>query len=117
MFNFQKINIFTIKTELFSGLTSALALIPEVIAFSVVAGTSPLTAIYTSFFLCLITSLIGGRPGMISGAAGSVAIVVTALVVRYGVEYLCCSLWCRISFFSCYFNGNNTDSYWGSEIR
>lgn len=88
MFNFQKINIFTIKTELFSGLTSALALIPEVIAFSVVAGTSPLTAIYTSFFLCLITSLIGGRPGMISGAAGSVAIVVTALVVRYGVEYL-----------------------------
>ena len=88
MFNFQKINIFTIKTELFSGLTSALALIPEVIAFSVVAGTSPLTAIYTSFFLCFITSLIGGRPGMISGAAGSVAIVVTALVVRYGVEYL-----------------------------
>lgn len=88
MVNFQKINFLTVKSEIFSGLTSALALIPEVVAFSVVAGTTPLTAIYTSFFLCLITSLIGGRPGMISGAAGSVAIVVTALVVRYGVEYL-----------------------------
>ncbi len=78
----------TIKTEVLSGWTSVLALIPEVVAFSVVAGVNPLVALYTTVFLCLITSLLGGRKGMISGAAGSVAIVVTALVVQHGVEYL-----------------------------
>lgn len=78
----------TIKTEVLSGFTSVLALIPEVVAFSVIANVSPLVALYTTVILCLITSLLGGRPGMISGAAGSVAIVVTALVLQHGIEYL-----------------------------
>lgn len=85
MVNFNGLNI---KNETLAGLTTVLALIPEVIAFSVVAHVSPLIALYTTFIICLITALIGGRPGMISGAAGSVAIVVTALVVQHGVEYL-----------------------------
>lgn len=89
-FNFipEEYNLNTIKIEVLSGWTSVLALIPEVIAFSVVAGVNPLVALYTTVFLCLITSLFGGRKGMISGAAGSVAIVVTALVLQHGVEYL-----------------------------
>jgi SulP family sulfate permease len=74
--------------DIFSGLTVAMALIPESIAFALVAGLDPLVGLYSAFFLCLITALIGGRPGMISGATGAMAIVVVSLVVQYGVEYL-----------------------------
>ena len=74
--------------DLLSGLTVALALIPESIAFSLVAHLDPLVGLYSAFFLCLITALIGGRPGMISGATGAMAVVIVSLVIQYGVEYL-----------------------------
>lgn len=81
----QKLNY---KTELLSGLTVALALVPEAIAFALLAGLSPLTGLYAAFTMGLITSLFGGRPGMISGATGAVAIVIVALVKTHGVEYV-----------------------------
>jgi SulP family sulfate permease len=77
-----------IKTNLLSGLTVALALVPEAIAFALVAHVSPLTGLYAAVLVSFITSAFGGRPGMISGAAGALAVVMVALVVRHGVEYL-----------------------------
>ncbi|QID18016.1 SulP family inorganic anion transporter [Nitrogeniibacter mangrovi] len=77
-----------IKTNLLSGLTVALALVPEAIAFAFVAGVHPLTGLYAAFLMGLITATIGGRPGMISGATGALAVVMVALVARHGVEYL-----------------------------
>ena len=77
-----------IKTELFSGLTVALALVPEAVAFAFVAGVNPLVGLYAAFMVGLITALFGGRPGMISGATGALAVVMVALVADHGVEYL-----------------------------
>jgi sulfate permease, SulP family len=76
------------KTNLLSGLTVALALVPEAIAFALVAHVNPLVGLYAAFIMCLITASFGGRPGMISGATGSTAVVMVALVVQHGVEYL-----------------------------
>ena len=76
------------KINLLSGLTVALALVPEAIAFALVAHVHPLVGLYAAFMVSLITSLIGGRPGMISGATGALAVVMVALVVQHGVEYL-----------------------------
>jgi SulP family sulfate permease len=76
------------KTDLLSGLTVALALVPEAVAFAFVAGVNPLVGLYAAFIVGLITSLIGGRPGMISGATGALAVVMVALVADHGVEYL-----------------------------
>ena len=76
------------KTNILSGLTVALALVPEAIAFALVAQVHPLVGLYAAFLVGLITSLIGGRPGMISGATGALAVVMVALVVTHGVEYL-----------------------------
>ncbi len=81
----QKVNY---KTEILSGLTVALALIPEAIAFALIAGLSPLTGLYAAFTIGLITSIFGGRPGMISGATGAVAVVIVALAKSHGVEYV-----------------------------
>ncbi len=77
-----------IKTEILSGLTVALALVPEAVAFSFVAGVHPLVGLYAAFIVGLITALIGGRPGMISGATGALAVVMVALVAKHGIEYL-----------------------------
>ncbi|WP_108649100.1 SulP family inorganic anion transporter [Dongshaea marina] len=79
---------FSVKNDILSGLTVALALVPEAVAFAFVAGVQPLVGLYAAFIVCLITSIAGGRPGMISGATGSMAVVMVALVARYGVEYL-----------------------------
>lgn len=76
------------KTEILSGLTVALALVPEAIAFAFMAGLSPLTGLYAAFMMGLVTSILGGRPGMISGATGAVAIVIVALAKSHGVEYI-----------------------------
>ena len=75
-------------TDFLSGLTVALALIPEAIAFALVAHVNPLIGLYAAFFMCLITAVLGGRPGMISGATGSMAVVMVGLVSQYGLEYL-----------------------------
>jgi SulP family sulfate permease len=77
-----------IRVNLLSGLTVALAMVPEAIAFALVAHVSPLTGLYAAFLVSLITSAFGGRPGMISGAAGALAVVMVALVVQHGAEYL-----------------------------
>ena len=77
-----------VKTNLLSGLTVALALVPEAIAFALVAHVSPLTGLYAAVLVSFITSAFGGRPGMISGAAGALAVVMVALVVQHGAQYL-----------------------------
>ncbi|MGB5378642.1 SulP family inorganic anion transporter [Muriicola sp.] len=86
LFDFsQEVNY---KTEILSGITVALALVPEAIAFALIAGLSPLTGLYAAFVMGLVTSILGGRPGMISGATGAVAVVIVALAQQYGVEYV-----------------------------
>ena len=76
------------KTDMLSGFTVALALVPEAIAFAFVAGVDPLVGLYAAFFVGLITSVFGGRSGMISGATGATAVAMVGLVTIYGVEYL-----------------------------
>lgn len=76
------------KTEVLSGLTVAIALIPEAVAFALIAGLSPLTGLYAAFVMGLITSILGGRPGMISGATGAVAVVLVVLAQSHGIEYV-----------------------------
>ena len=76
------------KTEVLSGLTVALALVPEAVAFALIAGLSPLTGLYAALVMGLVTSILGGRPGMISGATGAVAIVIASLAKSHGVEYI-----------------------------
>ena len=77
-----------LKIEILAGLTVALALVPEAVAFAFVAGVQPLVGLYAAFLICLITSIFGGRPGMISGATGALAVVMVSLVANHGVEYL-----------------------------
>lgn len=77
-----------LKNEILSGLTVALALVPEAVAFAFVAGVDPSVGLWAAFFVGFITSLFGGRPGMISGATGAMAVAMTAFVVLYGIEYL-----------------------------
>ncbi len=77
-----------VRKNLLAGLTSSFALVPECIAFALVAQLNPLMGLYGAFIICLITALFGGRPGMISGAAGSMAVVIIALVVQHGAQYL-----------------------------
>ena len=76
------------KTEVLSGLTVALALVPEAVAFALIAGLSPLTGLYAAFVVGLVTSIFGGRPGMISGATGAIAVVIVVLAKSHGVEYV-----------------------------
>lgn len=83
--SYKNVNL---KTELLSGFTVALALVPEAVAFAFVAGVAPLVGLYAAFIVCLITSVFGGRPGMISGATGALAVVMVSLVTQHGVEYL-----------------------------
>ena len=77
-----------LRTDLLSGLTVALALVPEAVAFAFVAGVEPLVGLYAAFIVGLITAVFGGRPGMISGATGALAVVMVSLVAMHGVEYL-----------------------------
>src|SRR5690606_30360909 len=86
LFDFsQKVNY---KTEVLSGLTVALALVPEAVAFAMIAGLPPLVGLYAAFVMGLVTSILGGRPGMISGATGAVAVVIVVLAKSHGVEYV-----------------------------
>jgi SulP family sulfate permease len=76
------------RIEVLSGLTVALALVPEAIAFAFVAGVTPLSGLYAAFIVGLITAVFGGRPGMISGATGALAVVMVSLVMDHGAQYL-----------------------------
>jgi len=77
-----------VKNDVLSGLTVALALVPEAVAFAFVAGVEPMVGLYGAFMMGLITAILGGRPGMISGATGAMAVVMVALVATHGVQYL-----------------------------
>jgi SulP family sulfate permease len=88
MFEFLVRKSTSCKDDLLSGLTVALALVPEAVAFSFVAGVDPLVGLYAAFMVGLITAAIGGRPGMISGATGALAVVMVDLVAEHGIEYL-----------------------------
>lgn len=77
-----------LRADVLAGLTTSFALVPECIAFALVAQLNPLMGLYGAFIICTLTALFGGRPGMISGAAGSMAVVIVALVVQHSVAYL-----------------------------
>ena len=82
MFNIKNYKTDNIKNDILSGLVVAVALVPEAIAFSFIVGINPIVGLYTAFILGLITSLLGGKPGMISGATGSVAVVLVGLALE-----------------------------------
>ncbi len=88
MFDIRPSKVSSAKNDILSGLTVALALVPEAVAFAFVAQVEPLVGLYAAFIVGLITACIGGRPGMISGATGALAVVMTSLVVTHGKEYL-----------------------------
>ncbi len=88
LFNFECTERGCPKNDLLAGLTVALALVPEAVAFAFVAGVEPLVGLYAAFTVGLVAALIGGRPGMISGATGALAVVMVGLVAQHGVEYL-----------------------------
>ncbi len=88
MFRLGCENRICVQNEVLSGLTVALALVPEAVAFAFVAGVDPLVGLYAAFMVGLLASIFGGRPGMISGATGAMAVVMVSLVADHGVEYL-----------------------------
>lgn len=77
-----------VRNDVLSGITVALALVPEAVAFAFVAGVSPVIGLYSAFFIGLISAVFGGRPGMISGATGAMAVVIVTLVAQHGLPYL-----------------------------
>lgn len=86
LFDFkQKINY---KNEILAGLTVAMTMIPESLSFAILAGLSPLTGLYAAFLMGLVTAILGGRPGMVSGGAGATVVVLIALASSHGIEYL-----------------------------
>lgn len=86
LFDFrQKVNY---KTEVLAGFTVAMTMIPESLSFAILAGLSPLTGLYAAFLMGLITAVLGGRPGMVSGGAGATVVTLIALMQSHGVEYV-----------------------------
>ncbi len=84
-FNSSKINF---KNEVFAGLTVAMTMIPESLSFAILAGLAPITGLYAAFLMGLVTAILGGRPGMVSGGAGATVVVLIALISTHGIEYL-----------------------------
>ena len=81
----EKINL---KNEILAGLTVSMTMIPESLSFAILAGLSPLTGLYAAFLMGIVTAILGGRPGMVSGGAGATVVVLIALAATHGVEYL-----------------------------
>ncbi len=92
MFNLVYRTPNNLKNDVLSGTTVALALVPEAVAFAFVAGLAPMVGLYAAFMMGLITAILGGRPGMISGATGATAVVMVSLVAEHGVDYLFAAL-------------------------
>lgn len=88
MFEFPQFSRQSVKNDVLSGLTVALALVPEAVAFAFVAGVDPMVGLYAAFIVGFVTAVIGGRPGMISGATGAMAVVMVSLVAEHGIQYL-----------------------------
>ncbi|MCL4112648.1 UNVERIFIED_CONTAM: hypothetical protein GTU68_052095 [Idotea baltica] len=94
---FKNTWLFNLRGDVLSGLVVALALIPEAIAFSIIAGVDPKVGLYASFCMSVIISFVGGRPGMISAATGSIALLMVTLVRDHGLQYLfAASLLCGV---------------------
>ncbi len=81
----QKINY---KNEILAGLTVAMTMMPESLSFAILAGFPPLTGLYAAFIMGLVTAILGGRPGLISGGAGATVVVLIALMKTQGIEYV-----------------------------
>ncbi|MFT5421146.1 MAG: SulP family sulfate permease [Candidatus Endobugula sp.] len=88
MFSLITNNTYNVKNDVLSGITVAFALVPEAVAFAFVAGIEPMVGLYAAFMMGLLTSVFGGRPGMISGATGATAVVMVSLVALHGIQYL-----------------------------
>lgn len=88
LFSYIRKNKRSLRSDILSGLTVSLALVPEAVAFALVADVAPLVGLYAAFIIGLIASIFGGRPGMISGATGALAVVIVSLVATHGIEYL-----------------------------
>lgn len=84
----QQLSATYVKNEVLAGIVVALALIPEAIAFSILAGVDPMVGLYASFIIAVVISFVGGRPAMISAATGAMAIVIVSLVKDHGLQYL-----------------------------
>ena len=84
-FNFSKVNF---KNEILAGLTVSMTMIPESLSFAILAGLTPLMGLYAAFLMGIVTAILGGRPGLVSGGAGATIVVLMALIVSHGVEYL-----------------------------
>ena len=84
----KEISLSLLRNEFLAGITVSLALVPEAVAFAFVAGVAPLVGLYAAFIVGLITAIFGGRPGMISGATGALAVVMVSLVTVHGEQYL-----------------------------
>jgi SulP family sulfate permease len=78
----------SIKDDVLSGLTVSLAMVPEVVAFCFVAGVDPIRGLHATFMIAIIAAILGGRPGMVSGSAGALAVVIVSLVASHGIEFL-----------------------------
>src|SRR5690625_6582167 len=91
MYHLHSSWFFNTRRDVMSGLLVALALIPEAIAFSIIAGVDPNVGLYASFSIATIIAFAGGRPGMISAATGAMALVVVSLVKDHGLQYLLAS--------------------------
>ena len=76
------------KGDILAGIVVFMALIPEVMGFMIVAGVDPMVGVYATFCMTMITAIFGGRPGLISAAAGAMALVLANLVRDYGIEYM-----------------------------
>ncbi len=85
---FKQLAGLNIKNELLAGLTVAMTMIPESLSFAILAGLSPLTGLYAAFLMGIVTAVLGGRPGMVSGGAGATIVVLIALAAAHGVQYL-----------------------------
>lgn len=88
MINLKSLRFSDVKNDVLSGSVVAVALIPEAVAFSLVAGLSPIIGLHTAFILGLVTALFGGKPGMISGATGAIVVVLAGLTAHYGMGYV-----------------------------
>lgn len=88
MFNLLSTRPQNLRTDVLSGITVALALVPEAVAFAFVAGVDPIVGLHAAFMVGLITAVFGGRPGMISGATGALAVVLVSLVSAHGIQYM-----------------------------
>ncbi|MEL0028361.1 MAG: SulP family inorganic anion transporter, partial [Perlucidibaca sp.] len=85
---FREAWLSNVRADTLAGIVVALALIPEALAFSLIAGVDPSVGLYAAFSIAVVSAIAGGRPGMISAATGAVALVIAALVKTHGVEYV-----------------------------